>query len=144
MKFLDQAKVYVRSGDGGAGAVSFRREKFIEYGGPDGGDGGRGGDVWVEAVEGLNTLIDAFFAYTEGAELTSAARVINPGSRRVLEKCGFAFQGSGLMAFEARGGLFPVDHFRLDRRAWESLKDWRRTGFVRESAAAAAEPALAH
>jgi GTP-binding protein len=58
MKFLDQAKVFVRSGDGGAGSVSFRREKFIEYGGPDGGDGGRGGDVWVEAVDGLNTLID--------------------------------------------------------------------------------------
>jgi GTP-binding protein len=58
MKFLDQCKVYIRSGDGGGGAVSFRREKFIPYGGPDGGDGGRGGDVWVEAVEGLNTLID--------------------------------------------------------------------------------------
>ena len=58
MKFLDQAKVYVRSGDGGAGAVSFRREKFIELGGPDGGDGGNGGDVWIEAVDGLNTLID--------------------------------------------------------------------------------------
>ncbi len=58
MKFLDSAKVYIRSGDGGAGAVSFRREKFIEFGGPDGGDGGRGGDVWVEAVNGLNTLID--------------------------------------------------------------------------------------
>ncbi|THK38898.1 GTPase ObgE [Ensifer sp. MPMI2T] len=58
MKFLDEAKVYIRSGDGGAGAVSFRREKFIEFGGPDGGDGGRGGDVWVEAVNGLNTLID--------------------------------------------------------------------------------------
>jgi GTPase len=58
MKFLDQAKVYVRSGDGGAGAVSFRREKFIEMGGPDGGDGGKGGDIWVEAVDGLNTLID--------------------------------------------------------------------------------------
>ncbi len=58
MKFLDLAKVYVRSGSGGAGCVSFRREKFIEYGGPDGGDGGRGGDVWAEAVEGLNTLID--------------------------------------------------------------------------------------
>ncbi|KAB0681299.1 GTPase ObgE [Aureimonas leprariae] len=58
MKFLDQAKVYVRSGDGGAGCVSFRREKFIEFGGPDGGDGGRGGDVFVEAVSGLNTLID--------------------------------------------------------------------------------------
>ena len=58
MKFLDQCKIYIRSGDGGGGAVSFRREKYIEYGGPDGGDGGRGGDVWVEAVEGLNTLID--------------------------------------------------------------------------------------
>jgi GTP-binding protein len=58
MKFLDQCKIHIRSGDGGAGAVSFRREKFIEYGGPDGGDGGRGGDVWIEAVEGLNTLID--------------------------------------------------------------------------------------
>ncbi|WP_217573988.1 GTPase ObgE [Mesorhizobium sp. GbtcB19] len=58
MKFLDQAKVYIRSGDGGAGSVSFRREKFIEFGGPDGGDGGRGGDVWAEAVDGLNTLID--------------------------------------------------------------------------------------
>jgi GTP-binding protein len=58
MKFLDQAKIYIRSGDGGAGCVSFRREKFIEFGGPDGGDGGRGGDVVVECVEGLNTLID--------------------------------------------------------------------------------------
>jgi GTP-binding protein len=58
MKFLDQAKIYIRSGNGGAGAVSFRREKYIEYGGPDGGDGGRGGDVWIEAVDGLNTLID--------------------------------------------------------------------------------------
>src|SRR5687768_9614690 len=58
VKFLDQAKVYIRSGDGGAGAVSFRREKFIEFGGPDGGDGGRGGNVWAEAVDGLNTLID--------------------------------------------------------------------------------------
>ncbi len=61
MKFLDEAKVYIRSGDGGAGSVSFRREKFIEFGGPDGGDGGRGGDVWVEAVNGLNTLIDFRF-----------------------------------------------------------------------------------
>lgn len=58
MKFLDLAKVHIRSGGGGSGCVSFRREKFIEYGGPDGGDGGRGGDVWVEAVDALNTLID--------------------------------------------------------------------------------------
>ncbi len=58
MKFLDLAKVYIRSGGGGGGCVSFRREKFIEYGGPDGGDGGNGGSVWAEAVDGLNTLID--------------------------------------------------------------------------------------
>ncbi len=58
MKFLDLAKVYIRSGGGGGGCVSFRREKYIEYGGPDGGDGGRGGDVVVETVDGLNTLID--------------------------------------------------------------------------------------
>ena len=58
MKFLDLCKVYIRSGSGGNGSISFRREKFIEFGGPDGGDGGGGGDVWAEAVDGLNTLID--------------------------------------------------------------------------------------
>lgn len=58
MKFLDQAKVYIKAGHGGPGSVSFRREKYIEFGGPDGGNGGRGGDVWAECVEGLNTLID--------------------------------------------------------------------------------------
>lgn len=58
MKFLDQAKIYIRSGNGGAGSVSFRREKYIEYGGPNGGDGGRGGHVYVEATSDLNTLID--------------------------------------------------------------------------------------
>lgn len=63
MHFLDQAKIFIRSGTGGPGAVSFRREKFIEYGGPDGGNGGKGGDIIFEAVEGLNTLID--FRYTQ-------------------------------------------------------------------------------
>jgi len=63
MHFLDQAKIYAKSGDGGPGAVSFRREKYIEFGGPDGGDGGKGGDVIFEAVPGLNTLID--FRYTQ-------------------------------------------------------------------------------
>ena len=63
MHFLDQAKIYVRSGAGGPGAVSFRREKYIEFGGPDGGDGGKGGDIVFEAVPGLNTLID--FRYTQ-------------------------------------------------------------------------------
>ena len=63
MHFLDQAKIFIRSGAGGPGAVSFRREKFVEYGGPDGGEGGKGGDIIMEAVEGLNTLID--FRYTQ-------------------------------------------------------------------------------
>ncbi len=63
MHFLDQAKIFIRSGAGGPGSVSFRREKFIEYGGPDGGDGGKGGDIVFEAVPGLNTLID--FRYTQ-------------------------------------------------------------------------------
>lgn len=82
MKFLDEAKVYAKAGDGGDGVVAFRREKFIEFGGPDGGNGGKGGDVLAEAVEGLNTLID--FRYTQhfkarkggngaGADRTGAA-----------------------------------------------------------------------
>lgn len=58
MKFLDQAKIYIQSGHGGNGCVSFRREAFVEFGGPNGGDGGKGGDVWAEAIDGLNTLID--------------------------------------------------------------------------------------
>jgi GTP-binding protein len=62
MKFLDEAKVYVKAGDGGDGVIAFRREKFIEYGGPDGGNGGKGGDVIAEAVDGLNTLIDYRYA----------------------------------------------------------------------------------
>ena len=62
MQFLDQAKIFVRSGTGGDGAVSFRREKFVEFGGPDGGDGGKGGDIIFEAVAGLNTLIDFRYA----------------------------------------------------------------------------------
>ena len=63
MHFLDQAKIYIKSGWGGPGAVSFRREKYVEYGGPDGGNGGKGGDIIFEAVAGLNTLID--FRYTQ-------------------------------------------------------------------------------
>ena len=62
MKFLDEAKVYIRSGDGGNGCVAFRREKYIEFGGPSGGNGGRGGDVIIEVVDGLNTLIDYRYA----------------------------------------------------------------------------------
>jgi GTP-binding protein len=68
MKFLDQAKIYLRSGNGGNGCAGFRREKFIEFGGPDGGDGGRGGDVVLECVDGLNTLIDYRYAQHFRAE----------------------------------------------------------------------------
>jgi GTPase len=76
MKFLDLARVFIRSGAGGNGCISFRREKYIEFGGPDGGDGGKGGDVWAEAVDGLNTLID--FRYQQHF----FARNGQPGSGR--------------------------------------------------------------
>lgn len=72
MKFLDEAKVYIRSGDGGAGCVSFRREKFIEFGGPDGGSGGNGGNVWIKAVNNLNTLID--FRYQQHFKAQSGGK----------------------------------------------------------------------
>ncbi len=82
MKFLDEAKVYFKSGNGGAGCMSFRREKYIEFGGPDGANGGRGGSVIVEAAPGLNTLIDfryrqhfraATGAHGRGKDMTGAA-----------------------------------------------------------------------
>lgn len=82
------------------------------------------------ATEAARALIDAFFAYGHGSELTASVRVINPASRRVLEKCGFAYQGSGLVELPARGGLYPAEDFRLDRRAWESLKTWGHSGLV--------------
>ncbi len=68
MKFLDQSKVYIKAGDGGRGAASFRREAYVEFGGPDGGDGGRGGHVYIQAVEGLNTLIDFRYQQHHKAE----------------------------------------------------------------------------
>jgi RimJ/RimL family protein N-acetyltransferase len=91
------------------------------------------------ATEAARALIDAFFAYGEGDEITACARVINPSSRRVLEKCGFAYQGAGLSELPARCGLYPVDHFRLDRRTWESLKAWGHTGFIPEPASVEVE-----
>ena len=93
MKFLDEAKVYIKSGDGGAGCVSFRREKYIEFGGPNGGDGGRGGDVVVEAVEGLNTLID--FRYRQHFKAKRPWRI--------QEKQGFRVNGHGRLPCKARG-----------------------------------------
>jgi len=88
--------------------------------------------VWGHgfATEAARALVDAFFAYTPGRALESCARVTNPASRRVLEKCGFAGIGSGMKPFPARGGVFPVDEFRLDRRKWESLKSWSVSDYV--------------
>lgn len=91
-----------------------------------------GAPYWDDgiATEAARALIDAYFAYADGQELTASARVINPASRRVLEKCGFTAVGSALEPFPARGGVFPVDQFRLDRRAWASFKAWSNAGFV--------------
>lgn len=82
------------------------------------------------ATEAARALIDAYFAYSAAIELTASARVINPASRRVLEKCGFTATGSALKPFPAQGGVFPVDTFRLDRKAWSSFKAWSSAGFV--------------
>lgn len=89
-------------------------------------------DVWGDglATEAAQALIDAVFTLTGAAAIRGAARVVNPASRRVLQKCGFAYDGSGLVEFEARGGLIPVDHFVLDRKAWRSLKAWGVPRFV--------------
>jgi RimJ/RimL family protein N-acetyltransferase len=94
------------------------------------------------ATEAARALVDAWFAYTEAGELCSSVRVINPASRRVLEKCGFAFRGSGLVPLRARGGVFPADEFVLDRRIWESLKSWGRAGFVPQARADLSERLL--
>jgi GTP-binding protein len=131
MKFLDEAKVYVRSGDGGNGCVSFRREKFIEFGGPNGGDGGKGGAVIVEAVEGLNTLIDYryqqhFRAKNGGAGMgkdrhgADGADVVLkvPAGTQVYEEDGATLLGDltrvGARAVLARGGNggFGNAHFK--------------------------------
>jgi GTP-binding protein len=82
MRFLDLAKVYIRSGNGGNGCVAFRHEKFIEYGGPYGGDGGRGGNVWVEAVDNLNTLID--YRYQQHVKAQNG----EPGMGKVMTGAG--------------------------------------------------------
>ena len=127
MRFLDQAKVYIRSGDGGNGCLSFRREKFIEFGGPNGGDGGRGGDVWVECVSNLNTLID--FRYQQhfkassgkhgmgsnmtGAAGDSAVLKVPPGTQV------FAEDNETLLADLVEPGQRASDCRRRKRRLWE-------------------------
>ncbi|HWA02440.1 MAG TPA: GTPase ObgE [Rhizomicrobium sp.] len=131
MKFLDTAKVYARSGNGGNGCVAFRREKFIEYGGPWGGDGGRGGDVWVEAVDNLNTLID--YRYQQhvaakngqhgmGKEMTGAhgddaVMKVPPGTQVYEEDgetlvCDLAQAGDRVLLLRGGNGGFGNAHFK--------------------------------
>ena len=96
------------------------------------------------ATEAARSLIDAYFAYTDGKELVASARVINPESGRVLEKCGFSHVGSGLESFPARGGLLPVDKYRLDRRKWQSLKTWSSSDYIPHGPDEAPMAAAAH
>jgi GTP-binding protein len=107
MKFLDQARVFIRSGDGGAGCLSFRREKFIEFGGPDGGDGGRGGDVVALCVEGLNTLIEyryqQHFKAKTGTHGMGANRAGGRGADAVLKV------PAGTQIFDEDGGHLIAD-----------------------------------
>jgi GTPase len=115
MKFLDEAKVYIRSGDGGNGCVSFRREKFIEFGGPNGGDGGKGGDVVAQAVEGLNTLIDYryqqhFKAKNGGAGMGKDRHGAN-GADVVLKV------PAGTQIYEENGETLLADLVRAGERA---------------------------
>ena len=131
MRFLDTAKVYIRSGNGGNGCVAFRREKFIEYGGPWGGDGGKGGDVWAEAVDNLNTLID--YRYQQhvaakngqhgmGKEMTGAhgadAVLKVPPGTQIYEEDGetliadLAQTGERVLLLEGGNGGFGNAHFK--------------------------------
>ncbi len=148
MKFLDEAKVYIKSGDGGAGAVSFRREKFIEFGGPDGGDGGRGGDVWVEAVNGLNTLIDFRFQQHFKAQIGTHGMGRNrtganggdvtlkvPVGTQVLEEdketliCDLTREGQRFRIAAGGNGGFGNAHFKT---SVNQAPDWANPGLAGE------------
>ncbi len=96
-------------------------------------------------TEAARALVDAAFAYGPVEALHASVRVVNPASRRVLEKCGFALQGSGLESFPVWGGTLPVERFRLDRRTWASLKSWGLSGPIAHGRDAQGEaaPALA-
>ena len=120
MKFLDQAKVFIRSGNGGAGCVGFRREKFIEFGGPDGGDGGKGGDIVLRAADNLNTLID--YRYRQhfraqngrggaGANRTGAGGTIGTGIVAKAAPDGYTLlvSSSAFAIAAAMGNHLPYD-----------------------------------
>ena len=155
MKFLDQAKVYIRSGNGGAGSIAFRREKFVEFGGPNGGNGGRGGDVIVECVDGLNTLID--YRYQQhfkagtgnhgmGQDRTGAdgadAVLKVPVGTQIFEEDGetliadFTDVGQRMTLLEGGNGGFGNAHFKTStnqapRRANPGLPGVERTLWLR-------------
>lgn len=148
MKFLDEAKVYIKSGDGGAGAVSFRREKFIEFGGPDGGDGGRGGDVWAEAVNGLNTLIDFRFQQHFKAQIGTHGMGRNrtganggdvtlkvPVGTQVFEEdgetmiCDFTYEGQRFRIASGGNGGFGNAYFKTSTN---QAPDWANPGLPGE------------
>jgi RimJ/RimL family protein N-acetyltransferase len=84
------------------------------------------------ATEAAQAVIDFAFTFADLPEIGASARVVNPASRRVLEKCGFAYLGSSLEHLPARGGMSPCDRFRLDRKVWSSLKSWRMPGLARQ------------
>jgi RimJ/RimL family protein N-acetyltransferase len=116
-------------------AVALRKEpdKLLGVIGARAKDGGVDMGYWLGqphwgqgyATEAAHALVDAVFTYTEAQAMTASARVINPASRGVIEKCGFQFVGSDMLDAPARGGRVAVDRFRLPRSTWESLKDWR-------------------
>src|SRR5271157_1262966 len=114
MKFLDSARVYIRSGDGGAGCLSFRREKFIEFGGPDGGDGGRGGDVFAECVAGLNTLVD----YRYQQHFKAATGMHGMGKNRAGGKGADAILKvpAGTQIFDEEGEVLLADLTEIGQR----------------------------
>ena len=102
-------------------------------------------DVWGEglATEAAQALIDAAFALSRINAVRADARVVNPASRRVLQKCGFAYEGAGMVELRARGGLLPVEHFVLDRKTWASLKGWGTRRTLRPGPATAGDRACA-
>src|SRR5580692_1644877 len=114
MKFLDSARVYIRSGDGGAGCLSFRREKFIEFGGPDGGDGGRGGDVIAECAAGLNTLVD----YRYRQHFKAATGMHGMGKNRAGGKGADAILKipAGTQIFDEEGEVLLADLTEIGQR----------------------------